>query len=303
MDLRQLDMLTAVVVQGGYEKAGKHLHISHSAIHRQIRLLEEELGAKLFVRTGRSVQLTEVGRRLIDLAHKMRQEMASAEQQIRDMQQLVTGHLRIGTGTTTLIFFLPAILEEFRNKYPGVELYIVTGTADQLISQLQEGDLDIGLVSEPVEVWPAEHNLCYERLYEEEFAIVASDQNPLAKRQSVTWADLKNVPLISFPRASRIRLLIDSFFRQENIIPRIMMELENEEAIEKMILVTGGVGFIAKRRVSNSQLRILPVGNEPIVLNIASVHRRTYLSRSAQEFMRICRHYENVSGRRTTESK
>jgi DNA-binding transcriptional LysR family regulator len=288
MEMRQLEMFTAVVERKGYQNAGAYLHVSHSAIHRQIRLLEEELNEKLFVRNGRSVELTEAGRLLVVLANRMRQEVASVKQQIRDMQDLISGELRVGTGTTTLIFFLPPILEEFRRKYPGVELYIVTGTADQLVSQIQAGTLDLGLVSEPAVSWSPEKSLCYERLYEEEFSLAVSKKHPLARRKSIKWSDLRDVPLIAFPRTSRIRRLIDGLFEQANIQPKIIMELENEEAIEKMIDLSLGAGFIARRRITGGRLHSLNVGEKSILLNVAGVRRDSYTARRIQEFLRIC---------------
>ena len=105
MEIRQLEMLITVVERKGYLHAGEHLHISHSAIHRQIRLLEEELRDKVFVREGRTVHLTEAGKLLFDLASKITREVTAVKQQVKDQQRLFNGNLRIGTGTTALVFF------------------------------------------------------------------------------------------------------------------------------------------------------------------------------------------------------
>ena len=150
MNIRKLEMLLAVVDHGGYVNAGKHLNISHSAIHRQIRLLEEELGEKLLARAGRTAQITEIGAMLVELGRRIRREISDVEKQVRDMSLLQAGTLRIGTGTTSLIFFLPPILEEFRAKYPEIELHIVTGTADQIMQELKPGNLNFRIISEPV---------------------------------------------------------------------------------------------------------------------------------------------------------
>jgi LysR family cyn operon transcriptional activator len=213
----------------------------------------------------------------------------TALRQIKDIDQLMSGRLRIGTGTTTLLFFLPPVLETFRRRHPGIDMQIVTGTADNLIQDIQAGNLDVGLVSEPREGWTTEKNLHYERLYGEEFILAVSRKHRFAKRKQIPWADLREMPIISFPRTTRVRHLIDAHFERARVAPKVAMELENEEAIEKMIEITVGAGFIAKRRILKSRLHSLQVGDSPIVQHIAAVRNDSYTPRSIAEFMALCR--------------
>lgn len=296
MEMRQMEMLLAVVEQGGYLNAGEHMHLSHSAIHRQIRLLEEELGQKLLVRSGRTVQLTEAGKVLLNFAVKVKQDVSTIEQQIQDLGELTRGELRIGTGTTTLSFFLPPVLKGFHALYPLIELRVITGTADQLIRELQAGTLDIGLVSEPQQQWAAEKNLSYERLYEEEFALIANKAHPLAKRKTAAWSDLKDVPIITFTQASRVRRVIDKYFEDHGVRQRVVMELENEEAIESMIRLNLGVGFVARRRLNTGDFHQLSLAGEPIHLSIAAVNNASYVPRRVKEFLRLCRLHASDAG-------
>lgn len=297
MEMRQLEMLMAVVQQKGYLQAGEFLHLSHSSIHRQVRLLEEELGQKLLLRNGRSVQLTEAGKLLIAFAAKVKQEVSAIERQIRDIGELAGGELRIGTGTTTLSFFLPSVINSFRERYPGIELRIRTGTADQVIEELRAGNLDLGLVSEPQEGWPREKNLHYERLYEEEFSLTVSRQNALAERDLINWPDLEGVPIITFPQTSRIRRVIDKCFEDHAVRQRVIMELENEEAIESMIRLNLGAGFVARRRINDAELHRLELGGRPILLSIAAVHNVSYVPRRVKEFFHLCREHAGSARR------
>lgn len=104
------------------------------------------------------------------------------------------------------------MLETFHALYPRIELRVITGTADQLIRELQSNALNICLVSEPQQQWPGEKNLNYERLYEEEFVLIANKVHPLAAREVIDWSDLKDLPIITFPRTSRVRRVIDKCF-------------------------------------------------------------------------------------------
>src|SRR5215472_8343189 len=117
MELRQLQMLLAVAEEGSYIQAGKRRNISHSAIHRQIRLLEEELEEHLLVRAG--------------LSRRVERDIAHTSAELRELSNLQSGTLRIGTGTTMLVFSLPEVLNRFRTEFPGVTVHVMTGTADQ----------------------------------------------------------------------------------------------------------------------------------------------------------------------------
>lgn len=288
MDVRQLEMFLAVVEQGGYLQAGSQLHVSHSAIHRQIRLLEEELGEKVLVKRGKSVHPNESGELLIETARTVHQEIARLGKQIRDLRTLQSGQLRIGTGTTALTFFLPPVLERFHRQYPKIDIYIVTGTADNLIRLVSTGDLDLGIVSESPEGPSLEKYIHYEPLFDEEFVVAVPRRHTLSRRKSVTWIELKSLPFISFPKESRIRRLIDARFRRAGIEPKIIMELENEEAIEKMIEINLGIGFLSLRRTRSEHLHALQIHGERIFQKVAAVRSTGYIATKTKEFLRLC---------------
>lgn len=288
MDLRQLEMFLAVVERGSYLQAGSQLHVSHSAIHRQIRLLEEELGEKVLVKRGKNVRPNEAGVLLTETAHTVHREIAQLRKQIRDLRALQSGQLRIGTGTTTLTFFLPPVLERFHQQYPEVDIHVVTGTADHLIRQLNAGDLDLGIVSEPPEGPSSEKHLHYDPMYEEEFALAVTRRHPLFHRKSVAWTELQDLPFIAFTRESRVRHLIDARFRQVGVEPRIVMELENEEAIEKMIEINLGIGFLSLRRTRSEHLHAIRIRGERIFQRVAAVRSNGYVPAKTKEFLRLC---------------
>src|SRR5262245_48637968 len=118
MDLRQLQMFKAVAEFGGFTKAGTKLFVSHSAISRQIKLLEDELHSPLFVRTAKQVTLTKAGRVFLPYVEAILNQVEDATQRVLDISQSPLRSFHIGTSTTTLSFFLTPILEEFRSCYP-----------------------------------------------------------------------------------------------------------------------------------------------------------------------------------------
>jgi DNA-binding transcriptional LysR family regulator len=295
VDLRQLEMLLAVVDAGSYAKAGEDLRVSHSAIHRQVRLLEHEVGDRILVRSGRHVELTDTGEILLQLGRRLRLEVASAERQIKERTQLISGHLRIGTGTMMLVFFLPPVLDQFRKEYPGIEVQVRTGSSDFVLEGIQKGELDAGVVLASSEVRPPAGALTYEVLYQAEFVLAVSKKHPLANKKTVSLKKLIDHPFIMHPKTANVRRVLDRIFAEAGLTPKISMELENEEAMETMIEINMGVALLSRRRAISDHLHYLRIAGRRIYCDVALVFAdREYIPRTVEEFSRICRSFSSA---------
>ena len=289
MELKQLDMLCAVIEEGSYQRAGYRLNISHSAIHRQIRLLEGELATRILVRKGKRVELTEAGRMLEDLSRRIRQDVTSVLQEVRDMAELRSGRIRIGTGTTMLTFFLPRVLEQFRSTFPGVTVQLMTGTAEEVMIEIERGRLDLGVVFSPSESAEQRPLLNYHHLYREEFVVCTGKlyRNP---GRSISLEELASLPFITYSRTSHVRRSIERLFASTDLKPRIDMELENEEAIEKMLAIGMGVAILTKRRAVRDRLPHVRIRNYPLSYDVMLVSRKSeHQPRTVVEFSTLCK--------------
>ncbi|MGA7765304.1 MAG: LysR family transcriptional regulator [Candidatus Sulfotelmatobacter sp.] len=286
MDVRQLQMFKAVAELGGFTKAGTKLFISHSAISRQIKLLEDELHSPVFVRTGKQVILTEAGRVLLPYAEVILNQVADAQQHVLDLSQSPLRRVHIGTSTTTLSFFLPPVLEKFRSQYPNVPLLITTGLADTILQEIRAGTIDIGLVALPFEV----QGLTVQPLYREEFVVAVGNRHPLAKKRSVRLRELETLPLILYPRGSGFRRALENLFCEVGLSPTVRMELENEEAIEKAVSDGVGISFLSKHRASRDKLHFLRVSGHALYREVAFVHqtRARQLTEQFSCFLQLC---------------
>jgi DNA-binding transcriptional LysR family regulator len=290
VDLRQMEMLVAVVDSGSYSKAGERLHVSHSAIHRQVRLLEAEVGDRIFVQTGKRAKLTATGEILLNLSRRLQQEVSAAQRLIQDRNQLHRGSLRIGTGTTMLVFFLPPVLDQFRKEYPGVEVQVVTGTADNVVEGIQTGQLDVGVILASPEMRPLGRSLVAEVLYKDEYVLAVSKSHPLAKQKSVSLERLAEYPFITQAKTSHIRRVLERICAEAGIVPKISMELENEEATEPMIAIDMGIALLSKRRAVSDHLHYLRIAGRRIFCHVTLVFAESeYIQRAVKEFGRLCR--------------
>lgn len=296
MDLRQLEMFLAVMESGGYSRASRHLHVSHSAIHRQVRILEHEIGSPLLIRDGRHVEPTEAGNLITETAQRIRQEVLDAQRQINELNQLQHGHLTIGTGSSVLVFFLPSIIQQYQKQFPGVEIYLSTGTADHVIEDVANRKLDLGIVFNPTDVLRDAPEIQHEFLYAEEWVWAVGKNHPLSSRRRVSLSDLAQYPLIMLPKKSHVRRACERLFANHGISPKITMELENEEAIDKLVEVNAGLALRSKHRVRNGKIHCFEIAGKQILSEVGMVYTaRGYSLRAVREFAQLCRNARMVT--------
>lgn len=150
MDLRQLRYFLAVARAGSFSRAAQHENVSQPALSEQIRSLEQELGVPLFERRARGVRLTPAGERLLEHARLVLREIATARRSIESLRTRIAGRLAVGAIPTVLPYLLAPRVEEFRRRYPEVQLRLVEDVTARLIEGLRSGDLDLAIVSLPL---------------------------------------------------------------------------------------------------------------------------------------------------------
>jgi DNA-binding transcriptional LysR family regulator len=269
MDLRQLEMFKAVAEVRSFTRAGEKLYVSHSAISRQIKLLEEELRSPLFTRVNKRVSLTEAGRVLLRFVGPIFEQLAKAADSVSLVSQNAVGHLNLGTGTTMLHFFLPPILDKFKRRYRSTPILIKTGHTGYIIEDLRQGTLDLAIASLPL---PVEgRDLSVRVLYREELVAAVGPRHPFAKRKLVQPEELKNFPVIIFPKGSSTRVILDTFFQELKISPVVQLELENEEAIEKVIAAGLTISFLAERSAHKDRVPFFRIAGHEIFREVGLV--------------------------------
>lgn len=291
MDIRQLQMFKTVAELGGFTKAGTKLVVSHSAISRQIKLLEDELHCPLLVRRGKAVTMTEAGRVLLPCAEAILNQLADAARQVLEISQSPIWRLHIGTSTTTLSSFLPPVLAKLRSSYPKLALLITTGLTDAIVEEIRAETIDVGLVALPVE----ERGLTVEPLYREEFVVAIRSRHPLAKKRTVHPGELQDTPMILYPRGSGFRRALDQFFTEVGISPTLRLELENEEAIVSAVCDGLGISFLSKfrasrLRASHHNLKFLRIAGRPLYRDVGIVQRARLgkLPQHLSRFLQLC---------------
>ena len=246
MEIRQLKAFVAIAEAGTFTAGAVRVHVTQAAISMQIRQLEIETGARLFVRAPRRVILTEAGEKLLERARAILREHDAAIEELAALTGAHRGRLRIGSASAGVSGDpLPQILRELRKEHPGVEASVASGTSKQLVQQVLAGELDVAFVSLPVEA----RGIQTELLNEDSLVAIASPRHKLAKQKVVSAYALAGEKLILGERGGNTRRLIDQFFSQAGVTPKIAMELSRMAAIKRMVEEDMGVGIVPLQSV------------------------------------------------------
>jgi len=246
VEIRQLRAFVAIAESGTFTAGALRVHVTQAAISMQIRQLENEIGARVFVRAPRHVILTEAGEQLLRRARHILREHDAAVDEIAELAGAERGRLRIGSASAMVLTEqLPSILKELRKQHPAAEIAVTSGTSEVLVDQILAGEVDIAFVSLPVDV----RGIKTERLSEDQLVAIASPRHKLAKQRTISAYTLAGERLILGERGGNTRRLIDLFFAQAGVTLRVAMELSRQQAIRRMVEEDMGVGIVPLQSV------------------------------------------------------
>ncbi|HEV7395710.1 MAG TPA: LysR family transcriptional regulator [Pyrinomonadaceae bacterium] len=246
MEIRQLRAFIAIAESGTFTAGAVRVNVTQAAVSMQIRQLEGEVGAKLFIRAPRNVILTEAGEKLLERARHILRDHDAALEEIAELAGAKRGRLRIGSasaGVTAEI--LPRLLKEVRKRYPNADISVTSGTSESLVQQILAAEVDIAFVSLPVEA----RGIHTEQLNEDQLVAIASPRHPQAKQRTVSPYALAGESLILGERGGNTRRLLDEFFAQAGVKPNVAMELSRQAAIKRMVEEDMGVGVVPLQSV------------------------------------------------------
>ncbi|QMV19623.1 LysR family transcriptional regulator [Granulicella sp. 5B5] len=238
IELRHLRYFIAVAEELHFGRAAIRLHLAQPPLSQQIRRLEELLGYPLFIRTSRSVRLTQAGEVYLERARRL---LLSAQRDLDEARAIAKGEvgsLHLGFVGSAVLTSLPAILRAYRERFPNVELHLNESFSSRVLEGLQSGNLDVGILRD-ADTADAIH---VEPLFSEAFVAVVPAHHPLASRRSITPAALRDEPFIFYPRSAGSRAYEKplSLCEAHGFRPRIVQEATHWLTILR--LVGAGIG-------------------------------------------------------------
>jgi DNA-binding transcriptional LysR family regulator len=300
MELKELRCLVALSELCSISLVAEQLHLSPPAIHKQLKILEGELGVRLYEKIGRRLQLTQPAEILLPYLKDMLAQHNSALSALEEWKGLKRGLVRIGTGPSTYI--LPAILKKFRRANPGVEMLVETGNTPVLLDSLGRGSLDLALLVSPDLV--EKRDFFVETSWNFELVLVSHLRHTAVRPH---LADLKNHRFILFRKGSRLEESVDRYFAAHGFEPNVIMRFDNPDFIRSM--VCAGLGssmlpvWVVEKDVKEGRLSLIRQAEPPLYSKIALVRRKsTYLPQPVQAFIASARSLQEKNLRLLTAS-
>lgn len=270
MDVRQFRYFIATAEEGNLGRAADRLHLSQPALSRQIQIMEEHLGAALFLRTSRGVVLTQVGELLLQDARAVNQLFEQAVERAQRAGRGELGSLDVGAFGTVMFDFLPKLLARLSRAYPDLKLTVQHAPVEQLVSALRQRRLHVAFERRTIDD-PDIVSLVAAR---EPAVLALADRNPLARLPAVDIAALAGEPMIIGREIGRARGSIE-FCREHGFEPRIACEAV--DSTTGILLVAAGAGSaICPRSMTN--------------LSVPGVVYKPLLARSDASYELYCYH-------------
>lgn len=241
MDIYQLRYFVAVAESGNFTKAAARSFISQPSLSQQIINLEEELGQKLFHRLGRKVTLTDAGQTLLEHAHRI---IAEADTAVRELKEdPAQGHrVSIGIIPTVAHFFLPAVVAYCRANEVRLRLHSHEDFRPAVVHAVLEGELDLGVVSLPVNEPRIETSL----LFSEPLLLAVAADHPLAAAPSVTLEDLRNQDFVMLGTGSSTAIQVQRLLGDHEFEPHIVHRAAQLSTVKTLTAMGLGVSVLPR---------------------------------------------------------
>lgn len=283
MELRQLEYFVAVCQELHFSRAAEKLGISQPNLSLRIKALEDEIGMKLFDRIGKRIMLTPAGEVLYRHSQGLFSHVKNAYDELAELRDAKGGKLSVGIVPSYLDDRLTSLFVDFHNEFPNVNLTIVSTTEIAKLVLDTTIDVGIGLISVPDE------RLAVIPLYREEYGLVVSEQHALAQRQAVSIDELKDLPVVLYPRGYWGRDLIDTVCRKHGFELHTVIETTSNQSLFRFVSENIGVTVHTPyfvNRINIPQLRFIPISDEPPYRDMGVVYLSDrYLTHAARTFI------------------
>ena len=243
MNLQQLRYLCAIADQGlNLSKAAAALFTSQPGISKQIRLLEQELGAPLLVRQGNRITgLTEPGREVLEMARRVLREIENARNLGADFGKEQTGSLVVATTHAHARYLLLPVVQRFQRRFPKVRLMLRQGTPDQIVQASAAGHVDLGLCTAPS---APVNGVAALPCYRTSRCVVVPAGHRLLRKKRVTLADLAVYPMIMLDPAFSTGVSVLAAFQEQGIEPQVVMTATDADVVKAYVEAGCGIATL-----------------------------------------------------------
>lgn len=273
MELRQLHYFVKVAKKQHVTHAAEEMHVAQSAVSRQIRLLEQELGVDLFVPVGRNVQLTPAGKLFYARVERILGELEKAVHEIRELIDPEMGEIRLGFPHSHGVSLIPTVVALFHRLHPNVKFTFSQGKYDVLIHDLLNNEIDLAFISP----FPENHpEIGGDILLTERLFAVVPQGHPLAGESEIRLDMLKGETFVLFKEGYSLRNIVLDACARAGFRPNIGFEGEETDTIRGFVAAGMGVSLLPEMALTGSGVMMpakVAVSDPPVSRTIGLIHR------------------------------
>ncbi len=290
MEFHQLTYFLAAAQTQNFRKAAELCLVAQSALSRQIAALEDELEVALFTREKKRVILTPAGQEFALHVRNAMEQLQQGQQFLTELRAGQRGTIYIGCIESLATSFLPTLFASFHQLYPHVRLKVRVNHTDELITLVEQGEVELGLILDPR---LQSELLIIKELFRQPLHLLISAQHPLtqSKVPAVSLEQIIAEPLLVLDETSRMGQITKRIFAQRGLPVRPLVEIESVEGLKEMVRQGIGVtltlpALIRPYQIGND-LALLPITDLPEEFIFALIYRRIgTISRAAREFIK-----------------
>ncbi|MCD8122031.1 MAG: LysR family transcriptional regulator [Clostridiales bacterium] len=296
MELRQFTYVKMAADCGSFTKAAEKLFISQPALSNYIGKVEESLGVKLFDRSSTPLKLTYAGEQYLKRSRVILSQMEDMDREFRDITHHMRGRLKLGFPSERIIYMLPLILAPFKQRYPGIDVKVISGSGNSLRENLRAGEVDFVLLP----TWSKYKDISQVTISWEELVVVAAKgylQEEHVKdreRKIVDWRQLSKLPIITLYKGHALRSSVDVLYRNVGRKPDIF--LESHSNMLSYRLAAQGLGFAIVPDITldlmegSMEAEVYHLSEYPVTWDVQALYREgTYIGEVEQSFLEIAK--------------
>jgi len=241
--LHHFRLVDTIHKEGTLTKAAESLHLTQSALSHQLKELENEMGVDVFHRKGKRLHLSEQGSRFLQSAKKILAEIKSLEEDVNNFKNGQAGKLNISMQSYTSYHWLPAVIKDFRTRWPDVNVQIVADATQRPLEYLLRGDIDLGIVRTQM----VNTLIQYEKVFEDRLVVIMSPDHPLAAKEVIEFADFQDEELIMaiWDPSYQETPLFEAMIQAKQVKPKHVHRIHYTDATVDMVSANLGIAVMS----------------------------------------------------------
>ena len=268
MELHQLRYFCAVAETGSFSRAAEQSHVAQPSLSQQILKLEDELGARLFDRLGRSVRLTDLGKTFLPRARAVLRELEAAKGDVVERKDSVAGPLCVGVIPTIAPYFLPPRLSSFTRQFPQAQLTVVEEITPVLLDRLRASTVDVAILALPIRG----HEFDTFPLLTERLFAALPRKHALASRRSLSLKDLRKEPFLLLRDGHCFRDTAVAACDRARLNPQIVFESGQFSSILSMVGTGMGVSIVPEMAIEkNPRCRYVRIADDEATRTVGAI--------------------------------